>query len=344
MKDNKQKFKYRGGIHIHSENSDGTGNTDQITKSAKKAGLSWIIITDHDNFDINEGIFNGIYLIKGEEISPETENHYIALDIKNKINSGNNPQLYIDEVHAQGGIGFAAHPDEKDERNNNYPPIKWNKTYIPDGVEIWNWFSSWGDNLDSKNIFKLAYSFLFKHNLVSKASEKTLSWWDELNNNSEKIVPAIGGIDAHALKIKDYILPVTVFSYDSMLKTINNIIYLENELATDFATAKKQILTAIRNANNLILNQHISKEIPKIEITNKNQTATIGETLELDNETFLNVELTQKATIKVMLNGRELCKFFEKKCKLLLKEIGKYRIEIFIKNKAFAYSNPIVVI
>lgn len=344
LKKDNLKFKYRGGIHIHSKNSDGTGDVDTITKAAKKAGLSWIIVTDHDNFDIDEGIFNDVYLIKGEEISPQKENHYLAIGINEKINSTSNPQIYINKVREQNGIGFAAHPDEQNERNNNYPPIRWNKLFIPDGVEIWNWFSTWGDNFNSKNIFRLIYSFLFKHNLVSQASPKTLAWWDELNSNSNNIIPAIGGIDAHALKIKDYILPVTVFSYDSMLKTINNIIYLNEELSKDFQTAKQQIFIAIKNANNLIVNKYISENIPTIKVTNKTQCAYIGETIKLDAETFLNIETSQKSIIKIILNGQELYKIFAKKCELLLTKIGKYRIEIFVKGRAFAYSNPIVVI
>ena len=161
--DNLKKFKYKGVIHIHSLNSDGSGDIETISKAAKKAGLSWIIITDHNFFDTKEGLYNGVYVIKGEEISPKKENHYIALGINKQIEPNENPQVYINEVRKQNGIGFAAHPDEYQKRKNNYPPITWNKNFMPDGVEIWNWFSCWGDKLNSKNIFTLAYSYLFKH-------------------------------------------------------------------------------------------------------------------------------------------------------------------------------------
>ena len=71
------KYNSIGAIHIHSVYSDGTGNIDLISKAAKKAGLDWIIVTDHNSFDIEEGIYNGVYVIKGEEISPKNENHYL---------------------------------------------------------------------------------------------------------------------------------------------------------------------------------------------------------------------------------------------------------------------------
>ena len=342
--DNLKKFKYKGVIHIHSLNSDGSGDIETISKAAKKAGLSWIIITDHNYFDTKEGLYNGIYVIKGEEISPKKENHYIALGINKQIEPNENPQVYIDEVRKQNGIGFAAHPDEYQQRKNNYPPITWNKNFMPDGVEIWNWFSCWGDKLNSKNIFTLAYSYLFKHKLISKASQESLKWWDKLNSKTQTIVPAIGGVDAHALKINNYILPITIFPYRTMFKTINNIIYLTKPLSNDFNIAKEQILNAIKNGNNTIVNRHILNEIPNIEISNSLKSANSGDFLNLDKKTYLKVDVNKKALIKVILNGRELYECVAKKCNLLLTQIGKYRIEIHINNRGFAYSNPIVVI
>ena len=342
--DNLKKFKYKGVIHIHSLNSDGSGDIETISKAAKKAGLSWIIITDHNYFDTKEGLYNGIYVIKGEEISPKKENHYIALGINKQIEPNENPQVYINEVRKQNGIGFAAHPDEYQKRKNNYPPITWNKNFMPDGVEIWNWFSCWGDKLNSKNIFTLAYSYLFKHKLISKASQESLKWWDKLNSKTQTIVPAIGGVDAHALKINNYILPITIFPYRTMFKTINNIIYLTKPLSNDFNIAKKQILNAIKNGNNTIVNRHILNEIPNIEISNSLKSANSGDFLNLDKKTYLKVDVNKKALIKVILNGRELYECVAKKCNLLLKQIGKYRIEIHINKRGFAYSNPIVVI
>ena len=341
--DNFKNYTYKGAIHIHSMNSDGTGDLKSITKSAKRAGLSWIIITDHNYLDDEEGIYNDVYVLKGEEISPQKNNHYLALGINKQIEFSDNPQEYINKVREQDGLGFSAHPDESVKRNNTYPAITWNKFFIPDGVEIWNWFSCWGDKLNSKNVFTLAYSYFFKHKLVSKAPEETLKWWDELNSKKQEIVPAIGGVDAHALKFTKYIIPVTVFPYETMFKTISNVINLNKPLSKDFRTAKKQILDAIKNGNNTIINRNVFDEISKFEIINSLKTAHCGEFLNLDKKTYLNVEVNKKALIKVILNGRELYKCVAKQCNLLLTSNGKYRIEVFINNKGYMYSNPIVV-
>lgn len=338
------KYNSIGAIHIHSVYSDGTGDIESISKAAKNAGLDWIIVTDHNSFEIEEGIYNGVYVIKGEEISPKDENHYLALGINKYIQPNVNAKHNIEAVKLNGGIGFAAHADESDYRRNSHQPIKWtNKNITPDGVEIWNWFSEWADNLNDRNIFSLAYAYLFKHNLVKEANATTIKWWDKLNNTSDKIIPAIGGIDAHALKIKGYVIPVTIFPYQDMFKTIVNVISSNKPFAKDFETRKTQILEAIKTGRNLIINRVVSKEIPIFKISNKNQTVTNGESISLDNETLLNVQTKKKGSIKIFYNGKEIKSVISNSTKMLLNEVGKYRVEIKFGKRGFAYSNPILV-
>lgn len=338
------KYNSIGAIHIHSVYSDGTGDIESISKAAKNAGLDWIIVTDHNSFEIEEGIYNGVYVIRGEEISPKDENHYLALGINKYIQPNVNAKHNIEAVKLNGGFGFAAHADESDYRRNSHQPIKWtNKNITPDGVEIWNWFSEWADNLNDRNIFSLAYAYLFKHNLVKEANATTIKWWDKLNNTSDKIIPAIGGIDAHALKIKGYVIPVTIFPYQDMFKTIVNVISSNKPFAKDFETRKTQILEAIKTGRNLIINRVVSKEIPIFKISNKNQTVTNGESISLDNETLLNVQTKKKGSIKIFHNGKEIKSVISNSIKMLLNEVGKYRVEIKFGKRGFAYSNPILV-
>lgn len=338
------KYNSIGAIHIHSVYSDGTGDIESISKAAKNAGLDWIIVTDHNSFEIEEGIYNGVYVIKGEEISPKDENHYLALGINKYIQPNVNAKHNIEAVKLNGGFGFAAHADESDYRRNSHQPIKWtNKNITPDGVEIWNWFSEWADNLNDRNIFSLAYAYLFKHNLVKEANATTIKWWDKLNNTSDKIIPAIGGIDAHALKIKGYVIPVTIFPYQDMFKTIVNVISSNKPFAKDFETRKTQILEAIKTGRNLIINRVVSKEIPIFKISNKNQAVTSGESISLDNETLLNVQTKKKGSIKIFYNGKEIKSVISNSIKMLLNEVGKYRVEIKFGKRGFAYSNPILV-
>lgn len=342
-------YNYLGAIHIHSKFSDGSGSIQEISKAAKQNGLNWIVITDHNSFDFEEGFYNNVCVIKGLEISPPKNNHYLALGI-NKLISPNKPtQEFVNEVRQNNGFGFAAHPDEglntkNQKRKNNFEPITWtDKNIIPDGVEIWNWFSQWGDNLNDTNIFHLIYAYLFKHNLVKYPPKKTLEWWDDLNNQSTKIVPAIGSVDAHAMKIKKYIIPVTIFPYKNMLQTITNNLILNEPLSKDFQTQKNQILTAIKKGNNIILNRKISPKIPLIFIENESNCATVGEKIKLTNNTKLIIKSKEYYSINVFHNGDNILSTKTNTLKLPINKQGKYRVELKKKDKGFAYTNPIIV-
>ena len=338
-------FQYLGAIHIHTKYSDGTGDISSITKAAKKTNLDFIIITDHNSFDINEGIYNGVYVIKGEEITPVKNNHYLALGINKIIEPSNDVQTNIDNVRKQGGFGYAAHPNESRSRKNKWKPIIWeNKNVVPDGIEIWNWFSNWADNLDDRNIFKLSYSYFCKNKITTNPDTETLNWWDELNQKSSKIIPAIGGVDAHALKIYKYILPFTVFPYKTCFKTITNVILLKEPLSKDFLTAKNQILTAIKHGNNLIINRKICNNIPCINIVNLNTSKTLGELINLTENTYMDIQADKISDIKVIYNGTEYSKKRENRCRIPITKTGKYRVEFSYSGRGYAYTNPIQVV
>lgn len=335
---------YYGAIHIHTKYSDGTGDVNTISNAAKKAGLDWIIITDHNSLEAEEGIYNGIYVIKGEEISPQNGNHYLALGISNPISPNDDAQTNINNVRNQGGFGFAAHPDERESRKNKHKPLPWyNRNIKPDGVEIWNWFSNWGDNLNDKNIFKLAYSYFFKNKIITSPKNE-LNWWDKLNKTDRDIVPAIGGVDAHALKIYRYVLPLTVFPYKTCFKTITNVITLDSALSQDFETAKAQILNAIKQGKNLIINRKIYNSVPEVTISNSKSVATCGEAISLMPNTYLNIQSRNEIEAKVIIDGIKEHQLITKSCKIKLTKAGKYRVEFLHSGRSFAYTNPIQVL
>lgn len=344
---------YKGAIHIHTKLSDGTGDLNSITKAAKKAGLDWIIITDHNYIDSNEGIINGVYVIKEQEISPKCSNHYLAFGLNEKVELNENPQVYVDKVRELGGFGFAAHPDEgyfSDRNGKIYPRknshhcIPWtDKNLKPDGVEIWNWFSNWADNLNDSNILSLAFAYFFKHKIVKSPSKLTLDWWDKLNSETEKIIPALGGVDAHALKFYRYILPVTVFPYKTCFSTITNFIYLPQKLSDNFITAKEQILNAIKQGNNTISNSHICNELPNIYITNSKNTFVCGETIEQSENCCLHFESNRTMEVCLIYNGKEMERFHSDNFIRPITKSGKYRIECYYNGMGYLYTNPFYI-
>lgn len=336
---------YPGAIHIHSTFSDGTGDIPFIIKEAKKAGLKWIVITDHNTLAGKnyEGYHNGVLVIVGDEISPDKGNHYLALDIKQEITQNQPPQDYVQEVKSQGGFGFIAHPDEQTNRKNPWPALRWDDWTIKDfgGLEIWNYMSNWVDNM---NIRTIALSILFKNKGIKGPTKDVLSWWDKLNSESDEIVPAVGGSDVHAFCSKAPIINcLKVFSYYSMFKSVVNLLLIDEKLSDNYEEAKKQILNSLKNGKNIIINRTISKQNPEFSISSEQTKVHAGQKIELQNSLELYVKLPKKANIKIICNGEIIKEENKKELKMQITKKGSYRLESFINKKPFLFSNHIKV-
>ena len=147
-----------------------------------------------------------------------------------------------------------------------------------------------------------------------------------------------------AFKIKKYILPLTVFPYKTCFNTIANVISLDEPLSKEFAIAKKQILTALRQGNNLIINRKICNDIPQISIVNADTAKSFGEVITLTDNTYIDIKSEKTADIKVFLDGEKYAYNRAKKCRIPITQTGKYRVEFSYSGRGYAYTNPIQVI
>ena len=338
---------YPGAMHIHTTYSDGTGTIGEIADSAKKTGLKWIIITDHNSLkglkNNEEGWYDGVAVIIGNEISPEKSDHYLVLGTKEEITSME-PEIFIKEVRNQGGIGFVAHPDESISMENKYPPLRWTDWNIKDfdGIEIWNYMSDWVDHFNNKRILRC---LLKRNDVLTGPTPETLKWWDNLNNNDEKIIPAVGGVDVHAFNYKLFCLNYKIFSYYDSFKTVTNHIILDEELSDNFETAKNQIQKALHEGRNIIINRCWGAEEnnPVFYFKNKEKRVYTGGITELKDDSALVIELAKKSLIKLSCNGKIVHQKHSKE--LVYKDIvpGKYRAEVHYREKPWIFTNPILV-
>jgi hypothetical protein len=337
------KFICKGAFHIHSTYSDGTGTIPEIAISANKAGLQWVVITDHNNLsglkNNEEGFYYGVAVMVGEEISPPDSNHYLAVKIDKEVSHNLKPEEIIQEVKNLGGFGFVAHPDERIDRKNTHRPLRWTDWKIRgfDGVELWNYLSDWTDNYNQKLGL---YNLIARNKILSGPSEKLLNWWDELNNETSDIVPALGSLDSHAFDFRYF----KVFPYSDSMKTITNYLLLEDKLSGDFQMAKKQIYEALKAGKNIIVNRVWNKNNNDLNfsIKTEKERAFTGEKIFLEkNKANLSINLHQKSFIKVFCNGKIIIEKNDKTLECDILKPGKYRFEAYYKNKPWIFSNPI---
>lgn len=346
-------FEYVGAIHMHSVFSDGSGEVPQIAKYADEVGLDYILLTDHNTLRaLDEGYENwygNTLCLVGSEINDkENKNHYLAFGIKKTYSTRISAKEYVKKIKEDGGIGFIAHPHEKRKHMKEHPPYPWTEWDSEDynGIEVWNHMSEWMENLTEENKYQ---AFLHPLRTITSPSEETLQIWDELN--LKRKVVGIGGVDAHAHKYNLLgFLEVEIFPYKVLFKSIRTHLLLEEELVREnseesIIDSKKAIYNALADGKCFFANDyHADSKGFRFYAEVGKKKYQMGDSCFLNGEVKLCVLLpVQNAEIKFVRNGKVIKTVEDKSAEFLVDDVGAYRVEVYIFNKPWIYTNHIRV-
>lgn len=189
---------FKGVIHVHSrlsKDSDGAPDTE-IIRAAQAAGLRFVLTTDHNDRRIftegMQGKYGDILVIRGAEMIKDGQS-LLAINIKEYIDGHRMTiQQAVDEIKAQGGLAFVAHPWRFKE---------WDVAGL-DGMEIYDLADSTYSNLWKAPVM-LADFLNFDDDLPEEIflrgpcsrPDYDLSRWDALTRQRRLV--GIAGNDAH---------------------------------------------------------------------------------------------------------------------------------------------------
>jgi len=346
-------YTYPGNIHIHSTYSDGSGSIDEIASAAARAGLSYIIIADHETLAglPRESYINNVLVLVGMEINRE-KNHYLAFGLSETISSNDhNPQQVIDQVNRAGGLGYIAHPFERGSRyvhqGKAFPWKDW-PVFGFTGLEIWNFSSHWR-GLRPSLIRTFYWFFLNRKGAMKGPPRRLLYLWDCYNMHGHKST-AIGGSDAHAVKYKLLFIPLTIFTYRYLFTAINTYIVMKEPLHKEFATAKNQVFDALRGGACFVSYDTLGKAHDfSFTASAGSRQYLMGEEIPLDNKTSLVIKAPGKrALIRLIYNGSLLAAAKGTSFAYKPTQPGLYRAEVYHQSmfgriRPWIYSNPIYI-
>jgi hypothetical protein len=239
----------RGAYHVHSNRSDGTGSVRQIALAAGRAGLSFVILTDHGDgrrqADPPEYV-DGVLVIDGVEIST-TRGHVVALGMKPApYPLDGEPHAVVEDVTRLGGVAIVAHPGSPKEA------LRWSDWSVPfHGLEWLNGDSEWRDE-GVASLAKTLFTYTFRRpetlaTLLDRPDD-VLRQWDALL--AKRPVVALAGGDAHGglSHEADRRLSVRVPGYEQVFRSMS-IAIPRLALAGDAAIDAELIITAIMEGN-----------------------------------------------------------------------------------------------
>lgn len=185
----KSKVLLKGDLHMHSEHSDGRYTVDENIEIAKRQGLDFIFLTDHNTYAQNGFIRRDEDMV----ILPGMEwTHYnghcnflgVNSPIKNFVANSKEETLKImNEARENGAIISLNHT------HCNVCPWLWGFDVPYDVVEVWN-------------------------GPMSEANLRAINWWQEALVSGKRI-PIVGGSDAHRSEFIRTIGTPTTYLYSN---------------------------------------------------------------------------------------------------------------------------------
>ena len=349
----------RGAYHIHSERSDGSGSVDGIAAAASRAGLQFIILTDHGDgtrAPDPPGYRHGVLTIDAVELNT-TGGHYAALGLPGAAPYpvAGTPEAVIEDVHRLGGFGIAAHP------GSPRPSLAWQAWHTAfDGLEWINADSEWRDE-EWAPIARtlLTYPVRAAESIAALLDrpDGVLAKWDEATRTRRVI--ALAGADAHArLAFRARTDPdlstfhVPLPGYESSFRAFSNHVVLDRPFIGDPAIDALHLLDAIRQGRSFtVIDGLASPGGLDFTATGGPHGARVGEDLAAGGTVSLRARLAAPpgTTLVLFRDGTRASTTREELASGIAVEQGVYRIEAYLPSPPgsrpvpWLLSNPIYV-
>jgi len=111
-----------GAYHVHSTASDGRGTPEEIAEAARAAGLSFVVLTDHNVPPGPPRFVDGVLLIQAVELSTP-HGHLVALSLPRGLTEEERNTHPIEVANALGADLFLAHPVQQRNPWRQWEPL-----------------------------------------------------------------------------------------------------------------------------------------------------------------------------------------------------------------------------
>lgn len=305
----------RGAFHIHSNRSDGSGSVEEIAAAAARAGLQFIIVTDHGDGTRPPdapAYRSGVLTIDGVELNT-TAGHYAAFGLpQSPYPIAGTASDVIEDVHRLGGFGVAAHP------GSPRPSLSWRAWDAPiDGLEWINSDSEWRDEGRLPITRALLTYFVRAPESMATLLDRPVDVfanWDRLSAQRKTV--GLAGADAHArLGFRQRTDPdsgsmhVPFPSYESAFRTFSNHVAIDAPMTKDAAHDARVVLRSIAAGRVYSVIDAIATPGNLLfTATSGRRSSQMGESIPIDGDVLLHASVAgpRGTTIVLLRNGQRV--------------------------------------
>jgi len=335
-------YEVEGVYHLHTRHSDGRGRVEDIVRTARGAGLGFVLLTDHGNPNrdsvAEQGWRDGLLLLAGSELNVN-RGHLVGLGFAlPERDFSRVAEDAVAELNARGGFAVIAHPYSKTRWT-------WGEPAGYAGIEVIN-----ADNELKKHYPRLipyAPALLLRPTLallrVIDIPEPNLRKWDEMA--AERPVAGYYATDAHVF-------------YGALLRAVRLHVLLDAPLpasGTDFAGASASIHDALRGGRFYnAIEAAAEADGFRFEARAADGNSPMGAEVVLDPAAppllAATVPFDFPTETRLVRGGRSVARTTEAVLFHRAAEPGAYRIEVFLRGRSplsprvpWILSNPIYV-
>jgi hypothetical protein len=347
----------RGAIHIHSTQSDGTGTVEEIAAAAARAGLRFIVLTDHGDGTREPAApryRDGVLCIDAVEISADG-GHVVALGLpRAPYPLGGEARDVLEDVARLGGFSIAAHPGSRK------PELRWADWDLPfDGLEWLNGDSEWRDE-SPWSLLRVLFTYPARRpealaTLLDRPDD-LMARWDVLAHRRR--VVAVAAADAHArIGVGDLGEPyektasLNAPSYEAVFRTFS--VALPHVVLTGHADADgRAVVDAIRGGRVYSVVDAVGGAAAmSFTATSGEGRAVAGDDLDVAGPVTLRVDVQAppEARIDLLRDGRRVASGSGASLQHVGSEAAVYRVEVSLPGSPgqppvpWIVSNPIYV-
>jgi hypothetical protein len=345
-------LEYVGGIHLHTSSSDGASTHEEVAHVASRAGLDFLIIADHNVLvKDRDGWYGDLLLLVAEELHdtqrvPEA-NHYLAFDIDEHIDADNkSAKAVIDEVNAQGGFGFIAHPFERSPSFTREPELPWVDWEVRGytGLEIWNYMSEFKSYLH--NLRRVLFFVYFPQVVMRGPFPETLAKWDELLEYRK--TAAIAGIDVHGNTYRFGPLRRAILPYGHCFKAARTHILTPEPFTRELEHDKALVYEAIKEGYCFAAHDAVGDSFGfRLTAMNGESSAGMGQEISIAGGLQLKISSPLPAELRLLKDGRVIAQTKGRKLSHTAQKSGVYRVEAYrrhlFRRRGWVFTNPIYV-
>ncbi len=361
---------HAGALHVHTVKSDGAGTLGEVVAAAERAGLSFLIITDHDTRGYAdegaEGWHGSVLVVAGEEVSVGSTRFLVAGHV-GKLAKRGHLKKGLQNARENGGITIALPPEDataqlpgaeeveaeaetlaegepastdgKSEHAPEPPPqVDWPVEFV-DGWEFWCGLEDWARGRQERKSMTSPFERV-EHVGLRGPRRGAVRIWDDLSRRGR--VLGFAGLNAHGRTWSSN-APGAALPYETLFRSLSTHV-LSPELPPDAPDlARALLMRAIRNGHFHTVQSCIAppENFRFVAEAPGREPLLEGDTASFHPKAVVRVRLPRSAEIRLIHNGHQLLAAEGRGLEFPAVRPGAYRVEAWLDRRPWIFSNPI---